>query len=350
MKNIAFCMLAFSLLFMSCSTSKLKNEKLTIIYSGNIGGQVNPCGCKVPMGGYARKSSVLKFLRSEPGKNILVLDSGGLLFSTNFLKPPTDSIQRHHAYVATQIIEKLRFDAINVSSFDLSNSVDSLLAIDKASSISWMSSNLVWKDSGEAIFKTGTVLSKGNLKIGLFGVMADDFLGAPLYDDSSPLKVLDVVETVEKEVSALKDETDIIIALSYMSEKETTAFCKAVPGIDVVILSHNGYHNADVSPTLFFPMKIGKTLLLRCPDGGRVLGIADLEMVNGSGDFIEVENRIKVTESIDESKEYAGEKDSKFTNTFYVLNAEIKTDTEIQDEIDKYEEGLQKLKEDVGVF
>ncbi|MFC1551755.1 hypothetical protein ACFL6P_04225 [Candidatus Latescibacterota bacterium] len=350
MRYKVFCMLAFSLLFMSCSTSELKNEKLTIIYSGNIGGQLNPCGCKIPMGGYARKSTILKFLRGETGKNILVLDSGGLLFNTNFLKPPTDSIYRHHAYVATRIIEKLGFDAINVSSFDLSNSVDSLLAVDQASSIPWMSSNLVWKDSGEAIFKTGTVLSKGNLKIGLFGVMADDFLGAPLYDDSSPMKVLDVVETVKKEVAALKDQTDIIIALSYMSEKETTAFCEAVSGIDVVIHSHNGYHNADVAPSLYTPMKIGKTLLLRCPDGGRVLGVSELEMVNGSAEFIEVENRIKVSEGIDESKEYAGEKDSKFTNTFYILNAEIRTDTEIQDEIDSYEEGLQKLKEDVGIF
>jgi|GEM_PF-6246755 2',3'-cyclic-nucleotide 2'-phosphodiesterase (5'-nucleotidase family) len=350
MRKIVFCMLAFSLLFMSCSTSDLKNEQLTIIYSGNIGGQINPCGCKIPMGGYARKSSVMKFLQGEKGDNLLVLDSGGLLFNTNFLKPPTDSIHRHHAFVATQIIEKLGFDAINVSSFDLSNSVDSLLAIDKASSISWMSSNLVWRDSGEAVFRTGTVLSKGNLNIGLFGLMSDKFLGASLYDNSSPLKVLDSIETAKKEVSALKDETDIIIALSYMSEKETTAFCEAVSGIDVVILSHNGYHNADVSPTMFSPMKIGKTLLLRCPDGGRVLGVSELEMVNGSGDFKEVAMMRKASESIDESKEYAGEKDSKFTNTFYILNAEIRTDTDIQDEIDKYEEGLQQLKLDVGVF
>ncbi|MFC1489627.1 hypothetical protein ACFL6K_00285 [Candidatus Latescibacterota bacterium] len=320
---------------MSCSKSELKNEKLTIVYSGNIGGQINPCGCAVPMGGYARKSTIMNAFRSDQDNNVLVIDSGALLYSTHFLKPSTEIGSRLNAYIASKMIDKMDFDAVNVSSFDLSNGVDSLLAIDKASSVSWLSSNLVWKDSGEIVFSPDMIIPKGNLNIGIFGVMADDFFGADLYDESSPLDVNDIVIAAKNEVSKLKDETDIIIALCYMSEKEAIELCETVSGIDIVLFSHNGYHDAESNHAMFEPKKLGKTLFLRCPDGGRVLGVAEIEVVNGSSNFKERKQPIVLRQQDDSKKEYAGEKDSKYLNTFYSLTDEILTDTEIQNEINE---------------
>ncbi|MFC1539549.1 hypothetical protein ACFL6H_08995 [Candidatus Latescibacterota bacterium] len=349
MRNVVLCMLAVSLFCMSCSKSEIKNEKFTIIYSGNIGGQVNPCGCQPPMGGYARKSTIINAVRSEKEKNILVLDSGALLFNSIFLQPSTEALSKLNAHVAAQIVDKLGFDAINVSSFDLSNSVDSLLAIDRSSSVNWLSSNLVWRDSGEPVFTKDIILSKGILNIGIFGVMADDFLGANLYDESSPLKVLDIIETAKEEVSKLKAETDIIIALCYISEKEATELCEKVSGIDIVIHSHNGYHDAESYTETFKPEKINKKLFLQCPDGGRVLGVIDLEVVNGSGDFKEVEGKTVINKKSDDIIDYAGETDSKYQNYFFTLTDDINTDTEIQEEIDRLREGLSALRDSLGL-
>ncbi|GAI42442.1 unnamed protein product, partial [marine sediment metagenome] len=144
MRKIFLCILAVNILFLSCSKSDLKIEKLTIVYSGNIGGKKNPCGCTPTMGGFARKSTVIKGLKSEC-ENIIVLDSGAMLYATNFLSPPLDYIFRLDAYISAMAADKIGSDAVNVSSFDLSNSVDSLLAIDKVTSFPWLSSNLIWK-------------------------------------------------------------------------------------------------------------------------------------------------------------------------------------------------------------
>ncbi len=349
MRCFVLSMLIAGVLFISCSASEQKNGKLTIAYSGNIGGQINPCGCRIPMGGYGRKASILNDLRSMPGRNMLVLDSGAILFNEFFLAPPTDKIQRHYAFVASNVIDMMGFDAINAAHFDLANSVDSLLAIDNANSAAWISSNLLWKESGEPIFQTGTVSTKGGLNIGLFGLMADDFLGAPLFDNDSRLEVADIIETAKTEVNALKDKTDMIVALCHMSRKKLNALCEEVPGIDIVIHSHNGYHDEESDTNNFQPEKIGETLVLRCPDGGRVLGVIELEMVNGSANFKPRESQIKLGSNIDRSIEYADENDSNYLNTFHILTAQYKTDPVIQAEIDKHEQSLQELKLRLGV-
>jgi len=224
MRKIVLCILVVNILFSSCSKPDLKIEKLTIVYSGNIGGKKNPCGCNPTMGGFARKSTVVKGIRSEY-ENVIVLDSGAMLYATNFLSSPLDYIFRIDARASAQAVDEIGIDAVNISSFDLTNSVDSLLAIDRATSYPWLSSNLIWRDSGESIFKPDTIVSKGNIRIGVFGIMSDNFMGVTLFNDNSPLKVLDPVETAEKVVSKLKKESDLIIALAYLNMDKTQELC-----------------------------------------------------------------------------------------------------------------------------
>ncbi len=349
MRKIVLCILVVNILFSSCSKPDLKIEKLTIVYSGNIGGQKNPCGCNPTMGGFARKSTVVKGIKSEY-ENVIVLDSGAMLYATNFLSSPLDYIFKIDARASAQAVDEIGIDAVNLSSFDLTNSVDSLLAIDRETSYPWLSSNLIWRDSGEFIFKPDTILSKGNIRIGVFGIMSNDFMGVTLFNDNSTLKVLDPVETAEKEVTKLKKESDLIIALAYLNMDKTQELCEKVSGIDIVILSNNGYHNPSADHSAFTPIKKGKTLIIRCPDGGRVVGYIDLEIVNNSTDFTEAPEQTHYNQKEDTNINYRREIGSTYKNYFFDLGPEIKEDIEIQEKIDVFEKIIQAYKDSLGIM
>ncbi len=80
MQKFFLCILAVSILFLSCDkTSEMKREKLTVIYSGNIGGKKDPCGCNPPLGGFASSSSVVKAVTSMYD-NVISIVSGAMLY------------------------------------------------------------------------------------------------------------------------------------------------------------------------------------------------------------------------------------------------------------------------------
>jgi len=349
MQRFFLYILAINILSLSCSnTVEIEKEKLAIIYTGNIGGQKDPCGCKPPMGGYARRSTVINALRSEHD-NIIILDSGAMLYSKNFILPPSDFLFRLNASVSVKAVEKIGIDAVNVSSYDLANSVDSLLAADKSTSFPWLSSNLTWRNSGDLVFKPDIIIHKGNVNVGVFGVMADNFMGATLYNEDSPLKVLDIIETSEKEVSKLKEECDLIIALAYMSMAEVQELSERVSGIDIIILSHNRYHTPSSNHTEFAPIKNGRTLIARCPDGGRVVGYLDLEIVNRSTDFEEIPSEESIDQNMAVEHSDNISLQSTYMNNFIDLGPEIKSDEEIKVIVDSVEEIKKAYRDSLGI-
>jgi len=345
MKHVLPVFLILAVLILMCCScgSEQTHESLIIIHSGNIGGKFDACGCSPPMGGMARRETVVKAI-AKNYTNILTLDSGALMYVVNFLMPPTDTLYRFDANATSVLAERVGFDAVNVSSFDLCNSVDSLLAVDSRTSFPMLSANLVWRKDDQLVFEPDQVFTKGALKVGVFGVMSDNYLGTPLFNDPSPVKVLDINEAAKKEVAKLKKGCDVVIGLAYMSEDEMKEMIETVPGMDVVIHSHNNYHTPSADHMSNEPVKIGKTLLLRCPDGGRVIGVAELHVVNGKADFVKDESDVVYNEENAKSL-----KSSVFRHYFFDMGPEVREDPDIQKEIDSINNERNALKAHLGL-
>jgi hypothetical protein len=135
-----------------------------------------------------------------------------------------------------------------------------------------------------------------------------------------------------------------------MSMNKTQELCEKVSGIDIVIISQNGYHNPSSDHSIVTPIKKGKTLILRCPDGGRVVGYVDLEIVNNSTDFVEAPDRIYTNEKERSNPDERSKLGSTYKNYFFDLGPEIKTDTEIQAFIDSTDEIIQAYKDSLGIL
>ena len=148
--SLGILIVAVAVLAMSCSSGgsrpTLMDTNLTILYSSNIGGIIETCGCRPPLGGMARRATIIDGVREEGG-NLLVLDSGGLLFAKNYLYEPYDYIDRANAKTVYESMQLMELDAVNVSAYDLADGIEALKAYDNEQT-PWVSANVVWKESG----------------------------------------------------------------------------------------------------------------------------------------------------------------------------------------------------------
>lgn len=263
----------------------LNNAQLTVLYSSNVGGIIEACGCRPPMGGLARRATITDGVRAE-NRNLLVVDSGGLLFDRSYLYEPYDYINRLNAKTVIAAMRDMGIDAINVSTFDLADGVDALEAYDTERT-PWVSANIVWKENGEPVFTTDRIVSAGDLSVGVFGLVTEAYRGIPMFDDESPLTALDPVTVAKNEVKKLSPDTHLIVALTYMDYDQARELAHAVPGINVIVVSHTGPHTPSSSHSNFHAFVEDGTIIVRCPDGGRVYGRLDIDVVDGSLDFVE---------------------------------------------------------------
>ena len=60
-------------------------DEIKLVLTSNVNGETDPCGWKKkPMGGLARKSTIINNLRSE-GHDVIVADAGNLFFKKDKL-------------------------------------------------------------------------------------------------------------------------------------------------------------------------------------------------------------------------------------------------------------------------
>ncbi len=338
MKKLAFLTLAvfLTLTLFACSgkegASSGKNGKLTIVYTGNVGARVDPCGCRIPKGGMARRATVIERLKRD-NPDALVLDSGALIYESIRIDPAYELVHRAKAKMVVEEAKRTGIDAANVSAMDLAVSADSLLAFGDRG-LPWVSANIAWKSNGQLIFPSSVVRTVGELKVGIFGFMDKDTHGVAFFDETSPLTVLDPVTAVRSEIEKLRKECDVVIALAYMDVDRVQKLIPQAPGMDVVIVSHTRTHNPGSEHIHFQPLKEGKTLIARCPDGGRVVGSLDLTVVDGSTDFVDAGSardlRPVEVRQTGESANLA----STFVNIFTDLDPSIEGDPEVQAKVD----------------
>ena len=318
-----------------------KSGELTIIYTGNFGARIDQCGCRPPKGGLAKRATVLATMRTE-APNALVVDSGALLYENIKLNPPFEPLHRVKARLVVEEVKNMGIDAVNVSSMDLANSADSLLAYGDAG-LPWLSANIVWRKSGTLVFPPHTVKTAGDIRVGIFGFMDEDSFGVHFFDESSPLKVNNPTEAARSEVQKLRKTSDLILALAYMDLDRVEKLVADVPGIDVVIVSHTRSHNPSSEHTNFQPLKYCKTLIARCPDGGRVIGKLDLVIANGSTDFFDAETMKDLRPAEVREKDTTTKMVSTYANSFTDLDPSIPRNEEIQAKVDR----VIKMRDDI---
>jgi len=264
------------------SSSSLGNETtVTLIYTSNTLGEVEPCGTCPETGdngGLARRSFYINTVRKE-AKNLLILDGGDTLVLSFFDRESEREKARRRAGVVLKIYERIGYDALNIGDTDLGLGVEYLKTLQIKSKIPFLSANLKEKKTGRPIFKSHLVKEVDGMRIGIIGLLTPDihpFIQKELksYFIEDPIKAS--LETINRYLA----DCDHIIALAHLTPIEIQTFSKRIPKISIIIGGNDR--------SFIFPKQFDHSIYAQTDAYGAHVGRMNLKFIKGSNEFVNV--------------------------------------------------------------
>lgn len=202
---------------------------ITVLFSNDIRGEFENCGCDDgQLGGLARKARLLKLeARSSPG--MLRLDAGNLFFAR---RPDQAFEAREFLLKAGYIVSAynaMGCDALNISENDLLLGMDALERLRGSAAFSFVSSNILWRDSGEHVFEPAVIRQAGGMRVAILGVCPPDGVFMPR------LRIQDPAAAIRSTVEALGGRSDFVIVLSGLGLERDRELARQVAGIGLII-------------------------------------------------------------------------------------------------------------------
>ena len=155
-------------------------KQIRIVSTANVHGETDPCGWKKkPLGGLARKASVIDELRSD-GFDVVVLDAGNLLFKKETLDPgsPTE-IAKLTGEIIINSFNKIGCKAFSPGSKDFAAGLAFVQEMQNLANFPFISAN-IFDINGDRIFDPYTIIEIDGLSLGIVG-LASTFNHPELY-------------------------------------------------------------------------------------------------------------------------------------------------------------------------
>lgn len=244
---------------------------LTILHTNDTHDHLLPYDTRYgkDLGGIARRAKLIKQIKAEAPAT-LVLDAGDVFQGT-----PIYTFYLGDADYKT--LELAGYDATTVGNHELDNGLANLLKQAEGRSFKVINSNLL-DHSGKPLFVRKHVFERNGLKVGVFGILGEDALGAIAKKHQQDFRFRPSVEVAEEMVRELREEADLVIMLSHSGLEEDTALAKQVKGIDLIVGGHS-HTKLDV------PREVmngdWRTLVVQGFQWGEYLGRLDLKVENG---------------------------------------------------------------------
>ncbi len=279
-------------------------EKIYLFYSNDLRGGIeeqeavymNPNFPPLLGGGASAYSIISKYRKraEQQGNQVLLLDAGNIFWGTN------DISNNSKGLAVIRYMNKAGYDAMTAGPNDFKDGVETYLALSRAAHFPVLVANCLVDSeyTARSRIKPYTIIQKGDIKIGLFGIVSK---AAEQADDPALIQGVHFgkeIPEAKKAVAALKAQgADIIIAMvnlglpydpkqeyQVLKEEEqlrvkkesyvtTMEFARFVPGIDVLISGgfNKGYNTPWEDP-------VNHTLCFQNYASGGNLGMVVLNM------------------------------------------------------------------------
>lgn len=255
---IRSCLVSFTMILFVCAMPVWADAKLTIIYSGNLDGELEPCGCSAEgnFGGIRRRATMLSQLRQET-PNLVAISAGGLLSSDG----PDDRLKSEYILKG---FASLQYDAIGVQWRDLVYGEEFLLG----KPLPWVASN--WNGGTVSGHR---VIERAGQKVGYFSWL--DPKNSPMREMQgehslvvdSPTDLLDALQKA-------KQNGELTVLATTLKFKHVA---KLIDLKNVDILIERAAYEEFGQPRME-----GQTLVVQPGSRGMRLGRLDLELHSGA--------------------------------------------------------------------
>lgn len=219
-----------SLLSGGCTPAPAEG-KLQVMFTGNIRGNVSPCGCKVSKGGVARLASFVQ-RHTDPTANWLMVDAGNFVDRAGAKGGCSDKCQ----FLVTSY-EGLKYDVLNVARQEISMGYETLVAMrDTVKSVDFVSANLVDAATNRPLFKPYVIKDYGNMKVGIIGLVRDaDFPATSSLIDTTKFRVTSTKAAADRYLPEVAKKANAIVLLCELSSDDLDTLISSHPEIDFVI-------------------------------------------------------------------------------------------------------------------
>jgi len=220
-----------------------KAPELDLLYTGDVIGYLEDCGCKMnPAGGLAKRAWLLNQLKTNyPQTPLVLLDSG------NFADNPTETGDVRTAALL-DFMAKLGYKVVNVGERDLTLGYDDFVQRTKGLGMQFISTNIVKQGSKSTVFPPYAIVEvKGTsgkpVRIGVMGVIRY----SPVWQKAGPagdnLGVAGPEEMIQLVMSELRSKSDRIVLLAAVSKEDAHEIARTAPEIDFILGSYGGIYN-----------------------------------------------------------------------------------------------------------
>ncbi len=289
---VGVLIIIFSLL-MGTSLCIGKESSLTLIYTSNNLGEVEPCGTCPDggdNGGLPRRSHYLKTVKEEV-KNLLILDAGDALVVSYFSEPRGREQARRRAEFVLKLYETLGYHALNIGDTDLGLGVGYLKDLQKKSTIPFLSANLKEKKTGKPVFKPYLIKEVEGIKIGILGLVTAD-ISPPIQKELKDYFIENPVKAAAETIRRIKPSCDHLIVLGHLTTPEIESLVRDVQRVSIVIGGNDR--------SFVFQKQLGPSLYVQTDAFGIHVGRLNLNLLKGSYEFADVLSTKLIQKKIEE--------------------------------------------------
>jgi 5'-nucleotidase len=214
------------------------SKKFTILYTTDIHAHYlgKDDGKGHMKGGLAAIAAKVKEIRAGSKDPVFLFDSGDVLTGTPVSDVESQGVQGGALF---EMMNLVGYDAWCVGNHDFDHGRENVSKIVNMLHFPTFSANLTVEGEPSIKFERWKVIEKGGVKLGVFGLMTEQFARVTGEDKVRGIKVTSTVDAAREAVAALASHCDAIVALSHCGSDDDVKLCDQVQGIDLILSGHN---------------------------------------------------------------------------------------------------------------
>jgi 2',3'-cyclic-nucleotide 2'-phosphodiesterase (5'-nucleotidase family) len=265
--------LSFPIFFISTSSLGQDNVSLTILYTGNVQGNINPCGCsKNQLGGIGSRASILRFWKDKEKGFSIVVDSGDAFTSPRLF----EAFNKAKRDFLVKAMNYMGYDLLNIGDTEFGFNRTALTELRSEAKFVFLSANIIDKITNKPLFTPYIIREIAGLKLAFLGLITNELPARIPPQHISQLLFVNPIKSAQEYVPLLKKKSDLVIVLSHLGLSQAKALAGSLPDIDIIIEGHGG-------KVLFDPIVVGKILILYPGDRGQYVGLLRLKFNHQKG-------------------------------------------------------------------
>ena len=246
-KTVRYLLLAAALLalgfciYVGWRKGKEPVRQLTILHVNDTHSQLEPqkTGPYVGMGGVLERTAYIDSVRKADGpENVLLLHAGDYSQGSSYFAEFGTSYM-------VRFINAMGYDVVTLGNHEFDNGIEALGEALSSCEVPVVVCNYDFSpfEMGKYV-KPSVIVEKAGLRIGVVGVLCS-LASMVQADISNRLVELDMIPSVQKAVDEIRDQCDLVIALTHIGYTEhgpgeitDPLLCAATRGIDLFVGGH----------------------------------------------------------------------------------------------------------------